>query len=505
MVSKELCKRLFSNPTWDYQTLAAADEVTSRIGKEYLNLAIYPNQIEIVTSEQMLDAYSLIGLPTSYPHWKFGKDFVLNQHNYSKGRSALSYEMVINSNPCISYNMENNTTCMMVLVIAHACQGHNAFFANNYMFKEWTSADSILDYMAFAREYILSCEDEFGIEEVERVLDACHALMNHGIDKYRKPSKLSAREEKDRLKKRTSVKYENYNELWRTLPKRHQSEKDSKFSGADRFPDEPEENILYFLEKNSPTLPIWKREIIRIVRKVAQYFYPQALTKVMNEGFASFVHYHIINKMYEEGYVDDGFMLEFIHSHSSVLYQPSYNSRYFSGLNPYTLGFNIFMDMKRMCESPTEEDKYWFPNLVGKDWLQEVHYAMNNFRDDSFILQYLSPKVIRDMKLFLITDEEDEIDYEISAIHNERGYRRVREALSEQYKRTAYIPEIQVEKVDLHATNKLHLTHYILNDRKLDAKETQETLEHLRYLWEFPVQLNSKNKLGVNEETFECS
>ncbi len=504
MVSKKLCRKLFSNPTWDYQTLAVADEVTTRIGKEYLNLQIYPNQIEIVTSEQMLDAYSLIGLPTSYPHWKFGKDFVVNRHNYTKGRTALSYEMVINSNPCISYNMENNTTCMMVLVIAHACQGHNAFFANNYMFKEWTSADSILDYMAFAREYILACEDEFGVEEVERVLDSAHALMNHGVDKYRKPSKLSAREEKDRLRKRVSVKHENYNELWRTLPK-SPSPADPKAMQIRNFPEEPEENILYFIEKNAPTLPAWKREIIRIVRKVAQYFYPQGLTKVMNEGFASFTHYHIINKMFEEGYVDDGFMLEFLHSHSSVLYQPPYNSKYFSGLNPYTLGFNIFTDIKRMCEEPTEEDKYWFPNLVGKDWRTEINYAMQNFRDDSFILQYLSPKVMRDMKLFVIFDEEDEDEYEISAIHNERGYRRLREALSDQYKRTNYVPDIQVERVDMHATNTLHLTHHIINDRKLEPNETQNTLEHLRYLWEFPVQLSSRNRLGVNEEVFECS
>lgn len=504
MLSKEEYRKMFGNPTWDYHTLAAADEVTTHIGKEYLKLNIYPNQIEIVTSEQMLDAYSLIGLPTSYPHWKFGKDFVLNQHNYIKGRTALSYEMVINSNPCISYNMENNTTCMMVLVMAHACQGHNAFFANNYMFREWTSADSILDYMAFAREYILACEEEFGMEEVEKVLDAAHALMNHGIDKYRKPSKLSAREEKERLKKRASVRHENYNELWRTLPKSGITVP-GKAMAAKHFPEEPEENILYFLEKNSPILPGWKREIIRIVRKVSQYFYPQGLTKVMNEGFASFVHYHIVNKMYEEGYVDDGFMLEFIHSHSSVLYQPDYNSKYFSGLNPYTLGFNIFMDIKRICQSPTDEDRYWFPNLIGRDWLEEVHYAMHNFRDDSFILQYLSPKVMRDMRLFVIVDEEDEDEYEIAAIHNERGYRKVREALSEQYKRTFYVPEIQVEKVDLHSTNTLHLTHHIVSDRKLVPKETQETLEHLRYLWEFPVRLSSKNRLGVNEEIFECS
>ncbi|WP_439882312.1 SpoVR family protein [Pontibacter sp. MBLB2868] len=502
MTDKEKYRAMFCDPNWGYETLEAADEVISRIGREYLKLKTYPNQIEVVTSEQMLDAYALTGLPTSYPHWKFGKDFVLNQNNYTKGRMGLSYELVINSNPCISYNMENNSTCMMLLVIAHACQGHNAFFANNYMFLDWTSAESIVDYMVFARDFILKCEEEYGEEEVERVLDAAHALMNHGVDKYKKPSRLSAREENERLKKLTHIRRENYNEIWRTLP--NAPEMPEALTGEEhKFPKEPEENILYFIEKYAPTLPVWKREIIRIVRKVAQYFYPQGATKVMNEGFATFTHYHIINKMFDEGYVNDGFMLEFIKSHSGVLYQPEYNSKFYSGLNPYTLGFNIFMDIKRMCQEPTAEDRQWFPDLVGKDWLEQVHYVMENFRDDSFILQYLSPKVIRDMKLFTILDDEDEDEYEIGAIHNERGYRKVREQLSHQYDRSFHVPNIQVTKVDLHQTSKLSLTHYIQKDRRLDADSTLSTLEHIQYLWGFPVELHSRNKLGINENSFE--
>lgn len=494
-------KSLFCSPSWNYDTLLAADEITEKIGREDYKLKIYPNQIEIVTSEQMLDAYSLIGLPTSYPHWKFGKDFVINQSNYSKGRMGLSYEMVINSNPCISYNMENNTTCMMVLVIAHACQGHNAFFANNYFFKEWTSAESIIDYMVFARNYIIKCEEEYGHEEVETVLDACHSLMNHGINKYKKPQKLSALEEIERLKKLSEHKRENYNELWKTLP----VDKDKNDEQASRtFPDEPEENLLYFIEKNAPTIAPWKREIIRIVRKVSQYFYPQGMTKVMNEGFATFMHYHIINTMFDRRYVDDGFMLEFMHSHSSVLFQPSFNSPYYSGLNPYTLGFNIFMDIKRICQNPTKEDKQWFPELAGKDWLEQVHYAMENFRDDSFLLQYLSPKVIRDMKLFAIADFEKEKDYIISAIHNENGYQKIRELISEQYSRSSYVPDIQIEQVDLHKTNRMILTHNIVNGRRLDPEEAQDTVDYLHLLWEFPVTLYSKNKMGVIEGEYKA-
>ncbi len=500
MSKKETYRKLFCSSTWNYETLLAADEVTHQIGKNDFKLKVYPNQIEIVTSEQMLDAYSLIGLPTSYPHWKFGKDFVINQNNYSKGRMGLSYEMVINSNPCISYNMENNTTAMMVLVIAHACQGHNAFFANNYFFKEWTSADSIIDYMVFARNYILKCEEEYGPEEVENILDACHSLMNHGVDKYKKPHKLSAQEELERLKKLSEVKRQNYNELWKTIPKENDMVLDSSLGS---FPDEPEENLLYFIEKNAPTLEGWKREIIRIVRKVAQYFYPQGMTKVMNEGYATFMHYHIINKMFDEGYLDDGFMLEFMHSHSSVLYQPTYNSPHFSGLNPYTLGFNIFMDIKRICQNPTSEDKKWMPFLIGKDWLDQVNYAMGNFRDDSFLLQYLSPKVIRDMKLFAISDFEKEKEYFIRAIHDEYGYQQIRETLSEQYSRSNYVPDIQIDKVEKHKSNRLFLTHNMANGRRLDYNEAKSTVDYLNFLWGFPVTLYSRNKLGVVENEFK--
>lgn len=504
MIDKERSKEMFSRSNWDFETIQLADELTTWVGKEYFKLDIYPNQIEIVTSEQMLDAYSLIGLPTSYPHWKFGKDFIVNQNSYKKGQMGLSYEMVINSNPCISYNMENNSTCMMMLVIAHACQGHNAFFKNNYMFKDWTSADSILDYMVFARDYVLSCEEEYGEDEVEKVLDACHALMDHGVDKYKKPPKLSAQKEKDRLKRLARAKKENYNELLKTLPHIPDAKKREHFKNLKKFPAEPEENLLYFIEKNAPTLPVWKRELIRIVRKVAQYYYPQTMTKVMNEGFATFMHYHIINKLFDLGYLDDGFMLEFLKSHSGVIFQPDYNSPYFSGLNPYTLGFNIFMDIKRICQEPTEEDKQWFPNLIGKNWLDEVLYAMENFRDDSFVAQYLSPKVIRDMKLFAIFDDEDNEFYEIKAIHNERGYRRIREMMSMQYDRSSRVPDIQVDSVDIHKTSRLNLIHYIHDDKLLDEDDAESTVRHVRQLWEFPVELHSRNRAGIDEDFYEC-
>ena len=114
----------------------------------------------------------------------------------------------------------------------------------------------------------------------------------------------------------------------------------------------PEENLLYFIEKRAPRLEDWQRELIRIVRNVSQYFYPQKQLQMMNEGCATFVHYEIMNRLHDRGLITEGSMLEFLHSHSSVVFQPGFDDPRFSGLNPYALGFAMMSDIKRICDRP---------------------------------------------------------------------------------------------------------------------------------------------------------
>src|SRR6201992_1368801 len=119
-----------------------------------------------------------------YRHWSFGKRFAYNEALYRKGLQGLAYEIVINSNPCLCYIMEENSMTMQTLVMAHAAFGHNHFFKNNYLFKQWTDASGILDYLEFAKDYITQCEQRYGEAQVERLLDAAHALMNNAVHKY---------------------------------------------------------------------------------------------------------------------------------------------------------------------------------------------------------------------------------------------------------------------------------------------------------------------------------
>ena len=257
---------------------------------------------------------------------------------------ALAYELVINSDPCINYIMEENTMTMQALVLAHAAMGHNHFFKNNYLFQQWTDATSILDYLTFAKEYVAECEERYGVEAVEMVLDSAHALMNQGISRHPMPRRTAA-DMAEKARKRRQHEEETYNEIWRTVPRselRHVVSRRSVEPTALKEELElnlPQENVLYFLEKHAPKLEDWKRELLRIVRMLAQYFYPQRQTKVMNEGCATFVHYEILNTLYDRGQISEGSMLEFMHSHSSVIYQPSFDSGHYGGMNPYALGF----------------------------------------------------------------------------------------------------------------------------------------------------------------------
>ncbi|MDP1648732.1 MAG: SpoVR family protein [Rubrivivax sp.] len=886
---------------WSFELIEQYHRVIRATAARF-GLDTYPNQLEIITAEQMMDAYASVGMPVNYRHWSYGKEFIATEKNYKRGHMGLAYEIVINANPCISYLMEENTMAMQALVIAHAAYGHNSFFKGNYLFRMWTDAASIIDYLVYARNYVTACEEKHGLDAVETFLDSCHALANHGVDRYRRPARKSLAQELSERLDREAYAQRQVNELWRTLPR--QAAKETGAAESRRFPEEPQENLLYFIEKNAPLLEPWQREVVRIVRKVAQYFYPQRQTQVMNEGWACvtgdtlivtdsglmpalelvdtqfdgavedgnrvvdwfkhahrkrvrlvtrhgyvlhggadhkilvgddwvelqslkvgdrveirrgrsvfaaneapidydtgsrprlaeicarhgvspntfakwqsgakglrvgaecqqrlqacgrewlaakhdpaqpltlvdagdlsrrpgtlgpdlaevlgqltgdgfvetshsgrinltsqdetlldffertmdqqfglqarrrpdrnhfnstvhsaalarvlvcnfqfaqglgaaerkqvpdivlrsprpvvtaflrghfdtdgcvsvrdrqvilvskslellrteqllllnlgivcsvrpqkdgtyrlvitgsdlqtyassigfrlpskqaalqavleqtrwflkkdntttiealtldegpvvdfsvenshaykascfinhncFWHHKLLNTMYDDGFLTDGVMIEWLKSHTNVIYQPPAGHPAYSGINPYTLGFAMYTDIVRICEQPTPEDRDWFPSLAGTPWLPALGQAMRNFKDESFIGQYLSPKLMRELRLFAITDDEKQNELEVSAIHDESGYRRVRESLSHQYDLGSREPNIQVWNVNLRGDRSLTLRHFQHNERPLHESAT-EVLKHVARLWGFGVQLESVDAKG---------
>ena len=483
---------LFRGADWDFDTLRRIHDAAAEIAAQDLGLDTYPVQIEVISAEQMLDAYASTGMPLFYKHWSFGKHFAAHEVGYRKGKAGLAYEIVINSNPCLCHVMEENSATMQALVIAHAAFGHNHFFKNNHLFRQWTDAEGILDYLQFAKTYVANCEERHGTVAVERLLDAAHALMSHGVHRYPRKSRPDLRSEARRERERREHEERTYDDLWgRTVPKARGHAPHSDEARRRALLELPQENLLYFLEKSAPRLQPWQRELLRIVRLIAQYFYPQGQTQMMNEGCATYVHYEIMRRLHMSGRIDDGAYFEFLRSHTNVVFQPEMTDQRFSGINPYALGFGMMRDIERICTDPTDEDRAWFPNIAGSgDAYAVLRDAWAHYRDESFIAQFLSPHLIRRWRMLHLVDDAEDPMLLVDAIHNERGYRRIRSALSRHYDIGTRDPEIEVIDVDLAGDRRLILQHKVRAGLLLDEEEAGRTLQHLADLWGYDVQLS---------------
>lgn len=478
---------LFEGRDWSFETLQSIHDAVEDVARTELGLDTFPNQIEVITAEQMLDAYSSTGMPLLYRHWSFGKRFAQYEGVYRAGLQGLAYEIVINANPCISYVMEENSATMQTLVIAHAAFGHNHFFKNNYQFRQWTDPGGILDYLGYAKNYISACEERFGETAVERLLDAAHALSAQGVDRYPRKRPVSLLEEENRERQRLADQERLYDDLWRTVPGVGENRR-RNIDHQRALLRLPQENVLYFLEKAAPKLAAWEREILRIVRLIAQYFYPQQQTKVMNEGCATYCHYRILTSLHAKGRISDGSFLEFLQSHTNAVRQPTAHDPSYGGINPYALGFDMMRDIERMARDPTPEDRQWFPEIAGAgDEMTVLKDIWANYRDDSFINQFLSPQLIRNWRLFHIVDEESAPKLKVASIHNERGYHDLRRSLSQDYEAGRHTPDIQVVDVDLAGSRRLVLHHRVSAGRLLDPADTLLVLRHLTTLWGYDV------------------
>ncbi len=253
---------------------------------------------------------------------------------------------------------------MQALVIAHAAYGHNSFFKGNYLFRMWTDASSIIDYLVYAKNYVAECEERHGLDAVEEFLDSCHALSNHGVDRYRRPSRKIAGAGVARAQGARGLCAAPGQ---RPVAHAAQAGRQGRATRP-RAAASPKSRRRTCCTSSRRTRRCWSRGSARSCASCARWRSTStrsARRQVMNEGWATFWHYHILNQMYDDGYLSDGVMMEWLKSHTNVIYQPPVGHPAYSGINPYALGFAMYTDLKRICETPTDEDRHWFPDIAG--------------------------------------------------------------------------------------------------------------------------------------------
>ena len=182
-----------------------------------------------------------------------------------------------------------------------------------------------------------------------------------------------------------------------------------------------------------------------------------------------------------------------------MVFQPDFDRPGYSGFNPYALGFAMMRDIERIVTDPDDEDREWFPDIAGTgDVMGVLRNVWANYRDESFIGQFLSPRLMRHFRMFHLRDDpEQQAGIRVDAIHNERGYRRVRRELARQYDVGFTDANIEIVDVDLAGDRRLMLRHFVVNGAQLNETDAKRVLQHLADLWSYDVSLVEVDSTGT--------
>jgi stage V sporulation protein R len=436
------------------RAIAEITEVAEGFGLDF-----YPMRYEICPAD-IIYTFGAYGMPTRFSHWSFGKQFHKMKLQYDLGLSKI-YELVINSDPCFAFLLDSNSLIQNKLIVAHVL-AHSDFFKNNGRFAN-TRGDMV-ESMSATAERIAEYEILHGKERVERFLDAVLAVQEH-VD----PSLIIVKDDGEKAEA-PAVRTTPYDDLW-ALDRPLGKDSRPQTPARKKVPENPEKDILYFVQEHSRELDAWQRDILTMMREEMLYFWPQLETKIMNEGWATFWHQRIMRELD----LTPAETIEFSKLNAGVI-QPSATS-----INPYTLGLRIFEDIERRYDQPDESmRKRGVQPGSGREKMFEVREIES---DTSFIRNYLTKELAEQEDLYLFGKRGQE--YRIT----EKDFEKVSERLISSRVNGGF-PFIVVEDGDYLRNGELYLAHRY-EGTELDLPYLEHVLPHLHVLWGRTVHLET--------------
>ncbi len=463
---------------------AFQDEIEG-YAREY-GLDFYTTIFEMVDFEQMNQLASYGGFPTRYPHWSFGMEYERLSKSYAYGLSKI-YEMVINNDPVIAYLLKSNSIMDQKLVMSHVF-GHADFFKNNYYFSHTNrkAVDLMANHAVRIRRYV----EKFGFERVESFLDTCLSIDNlidpHGTFIVRSrdddpldhdPSRVKV--PKLRFNKQYMEKYINPPEF---VEEQRQKLVEQQ-SRERRYPAEPTLDALKFFIENAP-LENWEREILDIIREEAYYFLPQAQTKIMNEGWASYWHSTIMTRKA----MKDSEVIDYADHHSGTVSMAG------GRFNPYKIGLELFRDIEDRWNkgrfgleydqcTDLQVKRVWDRKLgKGREKIFEVRKIYN---DLTFLDEFLTPEFCAEHKLFTFQMNPKSHEYEIAS----REFEKIKKQLLFQLTNMGR-PRIFVVDGNYQNRGELYLVHQY-EGMELKLATGRDTLTNVHKVWRRPVHIQT--------------
>lgn len=467
--------------------LAEMQQKIEEVAREQ-SLDMFEQIYELLDYKTMSEVASYGGFPTRYPHWRFGMEYERLSKSHSYGLSKI-YELVINNDPCYGYLLEGNSQVEQKLVMAHVC-GHNDFFKNNYFFSRTNR--KMVDEMANHAIRVRRLAERFGVDRVESFIDVCLSLdnlidpMSMYIRRDRPAdSQREVTEGTDdgpvRLPTKASYmeRYINPPELFH----KEESQQEDELERPPKIPAEPQRDVLRFLLEHAP-LENWQRDILEIVREEAYYFAPQGMTKIMNEGWATYWHSKI--------------MTHHILGDSEIIDYADLNSGVLSGgmpLNPYKIGLELLRHI----------EERWNTGRFGKDWEecddlatkrswnrrlglgpQKLFQVRTIYNDVTFIDEFFTEEFCREQLFFTYGWSERSSKWELQS----RQYQEIKGKLLSMLTNFGS-PFIEVTDANLDNRGEL-LLHHRHEGTDLRMDWARDALVNLYRVWRRPVNLRTK-------------
>lgn len=447
---------------------------------------------EVLDFETMNQIAAYGGFPVRYPHWRWGMEYdrLSKRDAYGMGRI---YEMVINNDPCYAYLQESNSVTDQKLVMAHV-YGHSDFFKNNLWFGKTNR--KMMDEMANHATRVRRHIERQGQDRVERFLDDClsleHLIDPHSVFVAREGARSKSRDVEDAGFSPDKLPAKDYmdpfiNPAGEMERQREDWEREREESRS-RFPTRPTRDVLLFLLRHAP-LEDWQSDILGLIRDEAYYFAPQGMTKVMNEGWATYWH----SKLMTQHFLEAKEIIDYAEQHSGVVYMPP------GGFNPYKIGVEMFKDIERRwdrgqhgpawdrLEDIGAKERFDDRSMQGRDKIFEIRRIYN---DVNFIDEFLTPEFVERHQMYQFRRDPQTGEVRIVT----RDFDRIKQTLLFQLTNMGQ-PFMYVVDANYANRGELYLAHKFMG-LEIEAAKAVETLRALRRVWGRPVHLQAR----VNEE-----
>src|SRR3954452_15238229 len=451
-------------------------------------LDFFPTIFEMCDYEQMNQIAAYGGFPQRYPHWKFGMEYerLRKQHHYGLGRI---YEMVINNDPCYAYLQESNKLVDQKLVIAHV-YGHSDFFKNNAWFGQTNR--KMMDEMANHATHVRKHIEKHGYDTVERWMDVClsveHLIDPHSMFLNRGPLENPKEAEGREQEQSTRFKSKDYLDRWMNPPEKLAAEekkfRDEKAKQKHATPARLTRDVLLYLLEHA-RMEDWQADCLSIVREESYYYAPQGMTKVMNEGWASYWHSTLMTKHFVEATE----VIDYADHHSGTVHMPPGN------FNPYKIGIELFRDIEDRWNKGKFGKEYEEAQRLGekKNWdkglgqgRQKIFEVRRVYNDVNFIDEFMTQEFIEKHRFYQYGRDPHTGQLRIVS----RDPQRIKQTLLYQLSNMGQ-PFIYVVDGNYCNRGELYMAHQH-NGLDIEIKTAVETLKNLYKLWHRPVHLQAK-------------